>query len=92
LALYPYFRALQGEKIENITPAFQTISLFSYVFANLLIGERLGSLSVILMIGIIVATSLFMRNFSTKTINRKGIGRMLLSSLLYACSFVGFKF
>jgi uncharacterized membrane protein len=92
LASYPYFKALKGEKIENITPIFQTIALFSYFFANLLLGETLSRISIIVMISIIVVTGLFMWDFTTKKVNRKGIGLMLLSCILYAVSFVGFKF
>ena len=92
LASIPYFKALKGEKIENITPFFQTIPIFTYGLANIVLKEQLTPLSIFLMLAIVVVSGLFMWDFKTRKINRKGILRMLLSSLLYAFFYVGFKF
>jgi drug/metabolite transporter (DMT)-like permease len=92
MASYPYFKALKGEKIENITPGFLTIPLFSYVFANFLLGETLSVASIVIMFLIIIFTGLFMWDFSTKKVNRQGMLLMFASAILYALSYVGFKF
>ncbi|MDR2190209.1 MAG: hypothetical protein LBP53_03290 [Candidatus Peribacteria bacterium] len=44
------------------------------------------------MISSIITTGLFMWNFSTNKVNRKGIMLMLISAIFYALSHVGFKF
>lgn len=92
LASIPYFQALKGNRIENITPFFQIIPLFTYVLANIVLGERLSPLSILLMVAIVIISGLFMWDFKAKKINRKGILLMLSSSLLYSCFYVGFKF
>ena len=92
LASIPYFKALKGEKIENITPFFQTIPIFTYGLANIVLGEQLTPFSIFLMVAIVVVSGLFMWDFKTRKINWKGILRMFLSSLLYSFFYVGFKF
>ncbi|MDR3169139.1 MAG: hypothetical protein LBU27_05260 [Candidatus Peribacteria bacterium] len=92
IAVRPYLVALKGERVENIIPLLQTIPLFCYVFANLLLGEVMSVWSIVLMIATVGVTILFNRNFQTKTFNRKAVFLMLLSALLYGLSFVSFKF
>jgi drug/metabolite transporter (DMT)-like permease len=92
LASIPYFKALKGSKIENITPFFQTIPLFAYCFANLALGETLTPLSIVLMVAIVIVSGLFMWDFEARKVNWKGVFQMLLSSLLYGLFYVAFKF
>jgi uncharacterized membrane protein len=92
LAGFAYFKALSGDKIENITPFFQAIPIFTYVFAGIILKEALAPISIVLMIAIILISGVFMWNVHTKKTNWNGIFRMLLSSLCYSLFYVGFKF
>jgi drug/metabolite transporter (DMT)-like permease len=92
IAVYPYLEALKGEKIENIIPMLQTIPVFSYVLANIVLGESMSIWSIIIMIAVVGTTMLFSRDLQAKKYNRKGILLMLLSSLFYGLSYVSFKF
>ena len=91
-ASFPYFEALKKEKIENIMPMYQTIPIFTYLVASLVLGETMSPLSILLMVVIVGITTLFSRNFKEKKFNNKGLVLILASALLYALCFVSFKF
>lgn len=91
LAAFPYFESLKIDKIENIFPILQTIPLFAYVLANIMLWETLSLESVILMFLIVFVTAMFSRNITTGKIHIRSLLLMLFSSLLYALSYVLFK-
>ncbi len=90
-AARPYFEALKIEKIENIIPFLQTIPIFTYIIANIALGENLSLPSIVLMCIIVLITWLFGRDIKTWKINFLGLTLILGCSLLYSSSFVLFK-
>jgi len=91
LAVRPYFEALKVEKIENIIPFLQTIPIFTYVIANIVLGESMSLLSIWLMIAIVCVTVLFSWDIHLNKINSRGLVLVLLCALIYSCSYVVFK-
>lgn len=82
-AAYPYFKALHMERIENIIPVLQTIPLFTYIWAYLVLWEILGLTQVIIIIAIVLTTMLFAWDYHSKSMNRSGMFFTMGSSLLY---------
>ena len=91
LAAYPYFLAFHHDNIENIIPILQTIPLFAYILWYIFLWEYLSSYQVGIISLIVLFTILFWRNFEVKKMNRKSVLLILLSSLLYAISYLLFK-
>ncbi len=90
-AAFPYFKALHMERIENIIPILQTIPLFTYIWAYLVLWESLGLTQVLIIIAIVITTILFGRDYHSKTMNRSGVLLTIWSSLLFAISYIFFK-
>lgn len=90
-AAFPYFKALNSERIENIIPVLQTIPLFTYLFAVWSLGEVLSATHVLIIVAVVLTSMLFGRDYHSKTMNRKGVYLTVLSSVLYAISYVFFK-
>lgn len=91
LASFPYFESLKIDKIENIFPILQTIPLFTYLIANIVLGESMSLISIVIMILVVLVTGLFSRNISTGRLHIRSLLLVLLSSILYAISYVFFK-
>lgn len=91
LAAYPYFIAFHHDNIDNIIPILQTIPVFTYILWYFALWENLSQYQLTITFFIIIFTALFWRNFQNKTMNRKSVFLILLSSMLYAASYVLFK-
>jgi uncharacterized membrane protein len=91
IAAFPYFKALNHEQIENITPMYQIIPLFTYLLGVLFLKEIVPLPILLCIIGVIIVSSLFYVNFSNFHLNKKALALCTLSALLYAISYVFFK-
>ncbi len=91
IAAFPYFKALQHEKVENIVPVLQSIPIFVYVFWVVFLDEYLSWIKILLMLAIVICTLFFSRDHESKKFNTKWLYFTLLSVVCYALSFVVFK-
>ncbi len=91
IAAFPYFKALNHEQIENISPMYQIIPFFTYILGVVFLREIVSRQILLCIIGVIILTSLFYFNFSTFRLNKKALLLTSLSALLYSISFIFFK-
>lgn len=91
LAALPYFKALQHEQIENITPMYQVIPIFTYLLGVVFLKEIIPFYILLLIIWVVAIMSLFYVNFKTFRLNKKALILCSISALLYAISYVFFK-
>lgn len=91
LAAWPYFKALQIEQIENITPVYQIIPLITYLLGVVFLKEIISPWILLAIIGVILVTALFYVDFSNFRFNKKAFFLCSLSAALYAISYVFFK-
>lgn len=91
LAALPYFKALQHEQIENITPMYQVIPIFTYLLGVVFLKEIIPFYILLLIIWVVVIMSLFYVNFKTFRLNKKALILCSISAFLYAISYVFFK-
>lgn len=91
LAAFPYFKALQIEQIENITPLYQIIPLITYILGVIFLKEIVSLWILFAIIAVILVTALFYVNFSNFHFNKKAFFLCVLSATLYAICYVFFK-
>ncbi len=91
ISVFPYFKALHYEKVENIAPLRQLTPVFIYIFGFIFLHEYLSVGKIFLMIGIILVSLLFWRNHETKKFNIQGLSFMFISVLLCVFASVLFK-
>lgn len=91
LAAWPYFKALQIEQIENITPVYQIIPLITYLLGVIFLKEIISPWILLAIIGVILVTSLFYVDFLNFRFNKKAFFLCALSAGFYAVSYVFFK-
>ncbi len=91
MAAFPYFKALQNEQIENITPMYQIVPVFTYLLGIVFLREIIPFPILLCILWIVIITSLFYVDFGTFHINKKALVLCSISALLYAISYVFFK-
>ena len=86
ITFVPYIKAIQLDGASVAVPMFQTIPVFTFLFGWIILGETV-SLPKILACLLIVASAIGITwNFKTKSIRRKTVYLMLLSSMGLAIS------
>ena len=94
LGLLPYIYALERDEASIVVPLFQTIPVFSYFLAMLVLGETLTGRQILgsgLVIGGAVGLSLDLTSAKLK-LKRDVLGLMILASFLVALNGLIFKF
>ncbi len=91
IAPFSYFKALQHEQIENITPVFQIIPLITYILWVVFLKEIVSPWILLSIVWTICVTALFYVNFSNFRFNKRAFFLCALSATLYAISYVFFK-
>lgn len=91
IAALPYFKALQNEQIENITPMYQIIPIFTYLLGIVFLKEIIPFYVLLSIVWVVIVASLFYVNFWTFYLNKKALILCSISAFLYALSYVFFK-
>ncbi len=92
--LIPYFKALKEEETSRVIPLFQFIPIFVLVMSFILLKESIELKQLFgFIIIFIAAVSLTVEKLEGNILRpRKAFWHMMLSSLLYACTPILFKF
>lgn len=88
----PYIHSLQEDNAGNAVPIYQTIPVFVFVLAFVFLEESATLLQIFAAALIIVSSIMVGFDLKTKSINKKAVLLMLLSSLLIAVFSVLAKF
>ncbi|MBP7831617.1 MAG: EamA family transporter [Candidatus Pacebacteria bacterium] len=89
--VYLYFKALEGEDTSSVTPLFQFIGFFAYIFGVLFLGEVLAAPKLLALALILVGGGLLSYDPGKKLAFKKEAGYMLLASAIIALGLVFFK-
>jgi drug/metabolite transporter (DMT)-like permease len=97
-ALTPFLKALRISDASSAIPILQVVPVFSFVLASIFLGETLSANQIIG--GSLIVFAAFMITLQCKPgsglkrfgIQRKALALMLLSSFIYALSFLLFKY
>ena len=89
--LIPYFYALQRGGAINTTPLFQTVPIFSLLFGLLIFNEVPIINHILAALIIIIGAAILNYSPETKSLDRKTIGLMLISSVLISIGLFFFK-
>ncbi len=76
----PYIFALQHDNAGNAVPIYQTVPVFVFLLGLLFLGESATAIQIFAGLLIIFSSVLVGYDFQTKTINRKAVLLMLISS------------
>jgi len=92
LGLLPYYYALKEDETSIVVPLFQTIPVFSYILAFVVLGEVLTIIQVFASLAIIVGAVLLSLDLDKKKLKQKVFWLMLLASFSTALNGLIFKF
>ena len=92
LGLLPYYYALRDDEASVVVPLFQTIPVFSYILAFIVLGETLTSIQIIASLLIIIGAILLSLDLNKKKLKKKVFWLMLLASFSVALNGLIFKF
>ena len=84
LSFVPYIFALQEDNALNTMPIFQTIPVFTLILAYIFLGETVTMNQLLAGLMIIVAAAFIGFDFQSKSINKKAVYLMFLTSFMGA--------
>ena len=93
LAIIFYFYALDLDEASTVTPLFQIVPVFGFIFGYFILGETLSAMQILGALFIIVGGVILSLKISEQKfkLNKKLIVLMIVSSLFYALNGVIFK-
>jgi drug/metabolite transporter (DMT)-like permease len=93
ICLILYFKALRDEEASTVVPFYQTIPIFGFILAYIILGETLNLNQVLACLLIIIGTIILSLNFKDGkfSIKKRVAAFMMVASALYAITGVIFK-